>query len=177
MGWVTVAAYGVTAALCGAAARRAGTNGEGRVVAFWVALTALYVVLGINKQLDVQSLITEVGRINARAWGWYEHRRTVQALIIVALGLVGAAGVTALAWTAPWRSNERTLALIGTALLVVFVLARATSFSRMDQLIGTEWLGLRANWLLELPGILVTGAGAATANLRQRAPHPPSGSD
>lgn len=158
MGWATVGAYLLAAGLCGAAGARARARGDRSGQLFWLALAGLYFALGINKQLDLQSLVTELGRINAVAWGWVEHKRIVQAVFIGLVSLVGAGGLAALLWTAPWRSRARTLALVGTTFLVVFVVVRAASFHKIDALIGTTWLGLRANWLLELPGILVTAA-------------------
>lgn len=176
MGWVTVGAYALTALASGAAAVRGRAGGERNTALFWGALAALYLALGVNKQLDLQSLMTELGRINAHAWGWYEHRWIVQVGLIAALVVLGCAGIVALAWTAPWRSGERSLALVGTVMLLVFVVARASSFNHLDRLIGTEWLGLRANWLLELPGIAMAGVGAAIAALRQSVQGAQSGS-
>jgi hypothetical protein len=45
------------------------------------------------------------------------------------------------------------LALIGTALVLCFVLIRAASFHHVDRFIGTRILGLRWNWVLEMGGI------------------------
>jgi hypothetical protein len=44
--------------------------------------------------------------------------------------------------------------------VVTFVLVRASSFHRMDELISWRILGLRMNWLLELGGIALIAANA-----------------
>jgi hypothetical protein len=44
------------------------------------------------------------------------------------------------------------LALLGLGFVCAFVLMRAASFHHMDALIGTWVLGMKMNWLLELPG-------------------------
>src|SRR5580693_6074196 len=73
MGWVTVAAYFVAVIGCFLAAWREplpdGTRRpRSRPSKFWLALAALMVALGINKQLDLQSLATQIGRDAIRGW-------------------------------------------------------------------------------------------------------------
>jgi hypothetical protein len=41
--------------------------------------------LGINKQLDLQTALTELGRVLALSQGWYEQRQVVQFWFIAAL--------------------------------------------------------------------------------------------
>jgi hypothetical protein len=52
--------------------------------------------LGVNKQLDLQSALTELGRILATDGGWYDSRHRVQRVFILAVGsaavLVGLRG-------------------------------------------------------------------------------------
>jgi len=43
-----------------------------------------FLALGINKQLDLQTALTEAGRVLARYQGWYEQRQFVQ-LVVIAL--------------------------------------------------------------------------------------------
>jgi hypothetical protein len=44
-------------------------------------------------------------------------------------------------------------ALIGTTLVIGYVLIRATSFHHIDRFIGRTILGFRWNWILEMGGI------------------------
>jgi hypothetical protein len=89
-------------------------------------------VLASNKQLDLQSELTELGRRFARAQGWYDHHRLVQVAFIVFVGLVTiVALIIVLIWVrqapvATW------VGLIGAAIIVAFVLIRASSFHRID---------------------------------------------
>ena len=53
----------------------------------------MLIVLGINKQLDFQTLLTEIGRKIAHAQGWYEQRQEVQVIFVSLLMLIGAAGL------------------------------------------------------------------------------------
>jgi len=79
MGWVTVGAYAVAAAVAGVAAHRARGAaaphpGPDRT---WLLVAGLMALLCVNKQLDLQSLFTDLGRVLAREQGWYARRREV----------------------------------------------------------------------------------------------------
>ena len=76
MGWATVAAYGACALLAFWAARVRPAD-DRRCFWFWVTVGLLMVVLAVNKQLDLQTLFTDIGRQVARHQGWIEQRRTV----------------------------------------------------------------------------------------------------
>lgn len=166
MGWATVAAYAAVAGLCAVAARRERASSDRRALPFWVGLAVLYVALGVNKQLDLQSLVTELGRINAQAFGWYERRAEVQVWFVGAVALSGVGALALLSLTAPWRSWARAIASLGTVSLLVFIVIRASSFHHVDRWLGDRVLGLRWNWLLELSGIALTSVGALGAIAR-----------
>ena len=121
----------------------------------WSAISILFLGLGINKQLDLQSALTEVGRVIAFAHGWYGQRQFVQlALIIFAAIVCISVVITLLIWTrhAPLST---WFALLGTVLVIGYVLIRAASFHHIDRFIGTTFLGLRWNWILEMGGISI----------------------
>ena len=156
MGWFTVFAYALAAALCVRAAIRSADLPQPQrtpATRLWIGLGALFVVLAINKQLDLQSWFTGVGRDLARSEGWYENRRTVQFVFIVALAVGGFATLCALAWLTRRAWRTAGLALIGTGFLITFVIIRAASFHHFDEFIGFEVVGVRMNWVLELGGI------------------------
>ena len=78
-GWLATLAYFATAFSCRTAARRIlpahrKTPSLRREWRLWSALSGLLALLGLNKQLDLQSALTEVGRIAARSGGWYDER-------------------------------------------------------------------------------------------------------
>src|SRR6476659_1098397 len=47
----------------------------------WLAISVLFLFLGVNKQLDLQTALTEAGRYLAHYKGWYEQRQVVQLAI------------------------------------------------------------------------------------------------
>lgn len=165
--WAAVAGYLVAAALAGAAAGRAA----GRERLFWMLAGAALLLLGLNKQLDLQTLLTDWGRTLAREQGWYRERRPVQKAIILLGG--GALGLAALwlAWACRRMRAAVWVTLAGLGLLALFVMVRAASFHHIDVALRTPVLGQKLHVVLELAGIAVAGLGAALA-LRRRAEQP-----
>ena len=163
MGWVTAAAYFGVALLCGGCAKSESLGGR---QVFWLSVAAMMALLGINKQLDLQSWFTQMGRDLALAQGWYVHRQAVQAGFIVALTL---GLITFLLWVQRATralGGEIRWACLGLVLVALFVLVRAASFHHVDNLLHLELGGLRINWIMELGGIGCIGA-AAVARLRR----------
>jgi hypothetical protein len=124
-----------------------------RRAALWLSIALALAFLGINKQLDLQTLVAEIGRSMALEQGWYEKRRAVQVGFIIAVLVTCAGGVAALAWLVRGHLADFWLPLGGMLLLAGFVAIRATSFHHMDTLISSDILGIRVNWILELGGI------------------------
>jgi hypothetical protein len=156
-GWVTVAAYVVATFLCWhVLGRRLGSN-ERRV---WRVMCATLALLGINKQLDLQSALTEAGRIVFRALNLYEQRATAQLALMVAVAVAALAASVWLLRLAPGTPRATRLSILGYLSIVCFVGIRAGSFHHVDRWIGFDVGGLRLNWLLELGGIALLCAGA-----------------
>jgi hypothetical protein len=165
-GWITVVAYLVAAALCGWAAREEPSpdgRRRGKPAAFWLVLAALMTLLGINKQLDLQSFLTEVGRGVLKGASLYQDRRIYQMAFI---GSVAAACLGLLGWCL-WASRRsrrnRRAASIGMAFVLAFVAIRAASFHHVDVLLASRLGALKWNWILELGGILFIGGSAFRA--------------
>jgi hypothetical protein len=172
-GWLTVVCYFVAAYQCYRAwqkARSLGPNAH-RLSYAWLALLAGMVLLGINKQLDLQSFFTVIARQNAKDYGWYENRRVFQAALIGGLILSGIAGGTWVAWYMRKHLKHFGWAGAGAVFLAVFIVVRAASFHHVDLLLKAEALGVRFNALLELSGIACIAINArkfAHKRLRQK---------
>lgn len=167
-GWLAVASYLLAGYLCFITWRRLaplGFESAGREARgyFWLAL--MLMCLGLNKQLDLQTVLTELGRVWAHQQGWYEDRQRVQLAfmaMMAILGLTGGAVVTVYAWRLPLSTRCVWLAWMG---LGVFVVLRAASFHHMDRFIGDRALGVAWNHWLEL-GCLWTLAGCTAWRLK-----------
>jgi hypothetical protein len=155
MGWVTVCAYAIAAMMCWLAARRCGrVSGTARGSReLWLLIAALMALLCVNKQLDLQSLLTDIGRVMSWRQGWYEDRREFQKLFIFGLlgGFTILAGVALVVCRAFWKRH--VLLAVGLVFLSAFVAVRAVSFHHFDVFLKWSPAGVRMNWLLELSGI------------------------
>lgn len=163
LAWLTVVLYFAAAVLCVVAARQ--TTGEARW--FWSLLIAIMLALGINKQLDLQSLLTQLARENARNYDWYEARRAVQAVFLVALGVGSCILLIVLAIVLRHHGRAVALAVFGIAWLTVFVVGRAASFHHIDRMLGWMVGGMAMNAVLEMGGILLVATGAMLAAARR----------
>ena len=162
VGWLTVVAYLGAALLCWRTLRaeRRLEEPARRLVLFWALMTVGMLALGINKQLDLQSFFTQVGRSLARRGGWYESRGDVQRLFILAL-VCGAVGAL-LTMLCLLRHHLRAVgvALLGGVFVLTFVVVRAASFHHVDVLLNSRLEGVRLNWVFELGGIALVAWGA-----------------
>lgn len=147
LGWFTVAAYFLAAALAVRAWHR-------RRDWVWLAVALGMGALGVNKQLDLQSLFTDIGRVTSHHLGWYEQRRGVQKWFVFAV--VGGSGVFG-AWFV-WHRHEfwtrHKLLSSGLLCLMVFILLRMMSFYHFDLFHRNYLLEWAINQVLEIGGIL-----------------------
>lgn len=162
LGWFTVLVYLFALTVCVVAARRLSPS------AFWWWVAAVLAFLAVNKQLDLQSWITEIGRDLARRDGWYEHRHRVQIALVV--GLCSLFVVLALFWGLVLRSHWRDQWLVGLGLcgLMGFIVLRAASFHHVDAWLFRTFLGMRWNGWMEIGALLLIALGAGMALRRHK---------
>jgi hypothetical protein len=165
MGWVTVAVYFIAVIGCSLAARREplpdGTRRpHSRPSKFWLGQAALMLALGINKQLDLQSLATQIGRDVIRAWNLYQERREFQAGFIAVVALVCAGSLALILWAAGRNLTRRWPAIVGMIFILGFVLIRAASFHNVDIFLAARLGGVKWNWIFELSGITIVAVSA-----------------
>lgn len=152
-GWVTVAFYLLAVVRC---VTKANTSKKfGGNYQFWLYLAVFLLLLGLNKQLDLQSWFTETLKDSAQQHGWYEQRKPLQVAFIMALGFSMLITLVTfrLFLANTWRNYKLTW--VGIFFLCTFILIRAASFHHVDLLINYEVLGLRLNVLLEIGAILL----------------------
>jgi hypothetical protein len=159
VGWTTVVAYGLAAWYCYLCQK----NTEYRPQrTFWLGMALLMAILGVNKQLDLQTWFTQTGREIAIEYGWYERRRLIQMLFIAWLA-IGA--IVASSWIKRVVHSldvHAKAASLGAVLLALFIVARAASFHHIDKLLGFSIDSVSVNAVLELAGIAVVALSART---------------
>ena len=162
LGWVTVLIYAVTAVLTCVIVVLAPFPDEShqRERIFWFGLFMILCALGINKQLDLQTLVTAVGRCLADAQGWYEDRKAVQVEFILSLVACACGLMLWFFWLLRGTWRRSTVPMLGLGLLIGFVLVRATSFQNIDTGFGQTSLSMWGKLWFELSGpflIMVMG--------------------
>ena len=130
----------------------------------WRRVALLILLLGINQQLDLHTLLIQSGRALAEVEGWFAYRRLVQRAFFG----VFAAGFLLLVSLAAWRCraflNRHRLVTLGLTILIGFVLMRAADFNHvwlksLQAAYGDSW-----KTYLELIGLGLIAEGARRAS-------------
>lgn len=149
MGWFTVAAYAFAAFL----AWRVWSQNHQRNRA-WFGVAALMAFLCLNKQMDLQSLVTDIGREISRLFDQYENRRVYQKIFIFAVLAIVALFGPLFAWKYRRFVAAHKLLTAGLAFLLTFIVIRAISMHHVDAFLKTSRAGgVKMNWIFELTGI------------------------
>jgi len=135
---------------------------------FWLLVIFILSIFGINKQLDFQVLLVEIGRPIAMKYGWYELRRFVQS--VFAFALTGIAGLFAVMMIflirRHWRNN--ILALLGLLILCFYGIMEAISLSHVGcSLQLYEKWSFRLTDVIEMAGILLMLANTLIRRKRE----------
>ncbi len=156
-GWVTVGAYLLCTVL---ALWVAALAGAGRERQFWVMMTGLMAFLAVNKELDLQTALTAMGRCIAQLQGWYELRQNVQRQFIIGLLAATLIGFVLGLFLMRRHILSHGVALLGLATVAGFVAVRAVGFHQFDSLINTRVLDLRFNFIFEMSGLILIALNA-----------------
>lgn len=159
LSWVAVTCYILTAVLAFCVQSRAShftaNLKDLKTRRFWILIMLFLLLLGLNKQFDLQSLFTIAAKCLARSDGWYANRRTYQAIFITAMAAFFLIFTISAVWY--FRNNlaSNLFAIIGILFLLFFTVARASSFHYLDLILNHRMMGIKINWVLELSGIFL----------------------
>lgn len=169
LGWATTIAFLVAALICfrtflTTRAIASVLPGSKARPFFWLALAAMLLFLGINKQLDLQTWFTQVGKDAAKTQGWYGQRRVYQRYFIYGIAAGGVVMVGACFLLVRGAAYEHLLAVAGMGFLLGFVVIRAASLHHVDTLLRLHVGALRLNHLLENGGTVCVAIAAWRAH-------------
>jgi hypothetical protein len=161
-GWMTVLLYFVASMRTGYKSKLTIRNKESCY--FWLSLTALLVFFGLNKQLDLQSDLTDWLRTLSKAHGWYDQRRGVQLLFISVMGLAIPILLISLRLFLYHSWQHYKITWVGIVLLSIFVMVRAASFHHVDLIFYQTIGSIRYYQLLEMLAISLIIVGTFFEN-------------
>jgi hypothetical protein len=141
--------------------RRDDARNERLLAVFWLGAVVLLVALGLNKQLDVQSLFTQELRDAANVQGWYDDRRRYQFAFVLSIAGTGVFSMGTVAWLLRGVLREVWMAVLGLGGLTSFVVIRTASFHHVDTFLHR--ITHAGNVALELSAIAMIAAGAGWA--------------
>jgi hypothetical protein len=162
IGWSVVAAYIGAAVCCGRAAMDCRAAPTRAVAPLWWLLAAGLIFLGINKQLNLQTLMIVIGRNLSRAGHWYVARRRLQLIFSVVFAALCLGTLAWFSWR--WRPffRQHRLVLAGLIVLALFVVVRASTINHADAFLGINLKDKDWTWVLEIGGSALIGMGALT---------------
>ncbi len=158
--WVTVAAYLLGACLSARASWHAWLQRLPHETWFWRLTAVLLLFLAINELLDLQTLLTMIGRAHAKAHGWYPQHRKIQYIFVIALALGAFVTGAVILWLTRQMHAGIRLALAGLLFIGLFILFRAASFHHLDDILGRGATEFPMGSIQEIAGILIVAAAA-----------------
>lgn len=170
-GWTATAGYLAGGCLCGVCALRSGgserrlvlrgTENSTRDRFLWGGLAIVMLLLGLNKQLDLQTTLIAAGKEIAKRQGWYDARRAVQFWFVVLLAIPTILLFSLFLWSMRRSWRRHWLTLLGVALLTFFVFVRTASTSHAVDFLPRRISGWWMKRTFELGGIFCIVASAA----------------
>lgn len=152
LGWTTALAYGAGSFFCVRAAivsQQAGGRCPGKEPPWWI-LACILLSLGLNKLLNLQTVLINLGRTISRTQGWDAHQRAVQAVFVAVFTLVLLITVAASYRKWRWFAREQPWARAGVLLLLLFVVVRVATLNHVDSLLHLNLYDDYWAWSLEL---------------------------
>jgi len=165
MGWFITCAYLIVAMMSGLVCIRGERffpiHEIKKQRIFWGFFGVVFLFLGVNKQLDLQSLLRDVGKALAVNMGWYDQRRIVQFWFVIIMGIIFFILLLIAAfWVIRNGLKTNMVAMLGLCIIMVFILVRASSFSHIEKIFGCETIRHKVELLLESGGIFCVAVNA-----------------
>jgi len=108
----------------------------------------------------LQVVLTALAKAHAQANGWYEGRRQVQYVFVIALAAAAVVATGLLIWWTRRMPNPIRWAMLGFTSIGAFIVVRAASFHHIDDLLGSGWQAFNFGSIQEMAGIIIIGASA-----------------
>ncbi len=121
----------------------------------WKYIAGFLIIMGINKQLDFQILLTIIMKMVSHAYDWFEYRRLVQAYFAKGIILIVCFVGISLLYRTRHVLKKSMGELAGCAILLGFGLIRTSSINHIEKAMVLEHNKISHIHAIELVGIAV----------------------
>jgi len=135
--WLLTLTFLVGAVSSIAAQRRARAHGDSEPGRFWMLLGIGYLLLAIDRQLDIDEVLQATGRIAISSLQAYGGRREIQVVVLAVCSLFGLIGMWFVRRQLRRASGRPWLGLIGFSIPATVFLLHTLSLHQVDQLLYT----------------------------------------
>ncbi|MFN4057018.1 MAG: hypothetical protein ACK4HW_02405 [Roseinatronobacter sp.] len=135
-------------------------GGSARAQVLWTLIFCAMTFLALNKQLDVQSLLTAAGRCLSKQQEWYDDRRSFQRSLVIGIVVVCVMVITCGAFWLRRDLKRNGLALCGLIFVGSYGASRAARFHHFDPLITVRVNDVVFNVIFELTGFVMVSLNA-----------------
>jgi len=153
-----LASFAWAAAMAGFAVHRHGWNRPvGRV---WAGIAGVLVLLALTTWLDVALLVEQSMRQLSRNEGWYDLRRVPQVTLLIGIGAAAFFAFRVATRRSEVVDRAGRIALGVSLALVVIAVARASSWTYADSILGFGTARVTLGRVVEFIGAAAIGIGA-----------------
>ncbi|TFH17352.1 MAG: hypothetical protein E4H05_06375 [Acidimicrobiales bacterium] len=118
---------------------------------YWFMSAALLGAMGIARASAFGDVLGEIGREQARSGGWYDTRRTMQAVLVIGVAVVWLLGVAVAVLRVPPRRRRYLPHVILLSTILAFAAIRLVSLHQVDTVLyRRDVAGVRIVALVEL---------------------------
>jgi hypothetical protein len=124
---------------------------------FWWLTSAVLFLMAAGRAFGVSGLISDFGRHQALAGGWYDRRRKFQAVVVGGVGAIWLITVIVALWRVPERRRHYLPMALMVFSLMCFAGIRLISLHQIDGLLERRHIaGVKIGALTELIGLTVS---------------------
>ena len=172
LGWGITILYGFTALTClyctGFLDTKRSFPISGLHAWFWWMIVVILILVGINKQLDLQMLLADFGRTYSKHHGWYDQRRPIQIRVLALGACAGIAVLLRVGYKLTRAPKSTWFALCGVILLGVNITIHLVSLHSAEHILMASKMGVSFENALEIMTLVWIIISAMTFNHTQR---------
>ena len=138
---------------------------------YWFLSAALMLAMAVARSSGFGDLVSDIGRDQARSSGWYDARRGLQVVAVVAVSITWLVAVFVSIWRVPPRRRRYLPTAIALGTIVAFAAVRVVSLHHVDTVLYRRDIGgVRIVAVMELSLLCLTLATMAWSTRRATGP-------